>query len=105
MEEKQESKKGQGRGGGLVKPNPMKKLNFWFVHTAKNQFLILHTICGIFRYKKDMKGNRLSEGVIFLVLHGDDYYPACSKLTHAANIPCFRDGIRCVAPPKNETCF
>lgn len=28
VEEEQESKKGQGRGGGLVKPNPGKKVNF-----------------------------------------------------------------------------
>lgn len=65
VEEKQESEKGQGWCGGCVKPNLVKKLNFWFLYTWKkksHQVLILLTIYGIFRYKEAMKCNKLSEG-------------------------------------------
>lgn len=62
VEEKQESKKGQGWGGGCVKPNPMKELNFWFLYTGKKSGSDSAYYIWAFRYKETMKCKKLLEG-------------------------------------------
>lgn len=99
VEEKQESEKGQGWCGGCVKPNPMKKLNFWFLYTEKKKKAIRFWFCllymGFLDIKKLWNATSYQRVVFFLVLHGKDC-AACSKSTSTATSLCFRDGIRCI---------
>lgn len=95
VEEKQESKKGQGWGGGACQDKSHEEAEFLiFVDWKKKLrlwFCLLYM--GFLDIKQLENARSYQRFVFFLVLHDKDC-AACSKLTNAATSPCFTDGIR-----------
>lgn len=77
------ARKGKGEVGGRVKPNLMKKMNFWCLCTERKKIRLCFCLLymGFLDIKKLGNARSYQRVVFFLVLHGKEC-PACSKLTN-----------------------